>query len=109
MAALVSLESDRSFVSYEDALAHVTGPPLGETTDLVWNQAMLDVLFDYPIHSDRAAYSIHPALGRLGIRVITVLRFLPPGGAVRAFSNSRATPAWSAWTRVGSKPPPDSS
>ena len=30
-------------------------------------------------------FSIHPALHRLGLRVVTVLRFLPPGGGVRAF------------------------
>jgi hypothetical protein len=43
----VSLESDRSFVSYEEALAHVTGAELPIETDLYWNQAMLDVLFEY--------------------------------------------------------------
>ena len=46
---------------------------------------LLDVLFEYPIHSDRSAFSIHPGLERLAARVVTVLRFLPPGGAVRAF------------------------
>src|ERR1700675_278032 len=61
---------------------------------------MLDVLFEYPIESDQAAFSIHPALARLGLRVITVLRFLPPGGAVRAFEYSgdpglvRLDPRW---------------
>jgi hypothetical protein len=30
-------------------------------------------------------FSIQPRLARLGIRTLTVLRFLPPGGAVRAF------------------------
>ena len=30
-------------------------------------------------------FSIHPGLARLGLRVITALRFLPPDGAVRAF------------------------
>jgi hypothetical protein len=43
------------------------------------------VLFDYPIQSEQSHFSIHPALARLGLRVVTVLRFLPPGGAVRAF------------------------
>ena len=81
----VSLESDRSFTSYEDALAHVTGPRLPGSTQLYWNQAMLDVLFDYPIHSDQSRFSIHPGLGRLGERVAIVLRFLPPNGSVRAF------------------------
>src|SRR5206468_3215103 len=54
-------------------------------TNVVWNQTMLDVLFDYPIPSDRAAFSIQRRLGRLGLRVVTSLRFLPPGGALRAF------------------------
>ncbi len=81
----VSLESDRSFVSYHDALAHVTGPRLPDNLQVFWNQVMLDILFDYPIHSDRARFSIHPGLGRLGEHVVIVLKFDPPGGAVRAF------------------------
>jgi hypothetical protein len=80
-----SLMSDRSFVSYESALAHVTGPGLPNDTNVVWNQAMLDVLFEYPIHSDRSKFSIHPGFAGLGVRVVTVLRFMPPGGVVRAF------------------------
>jgi hypothetical protein len=81
----ISLESDRSFTSYEEALAHVTGAPLPAATQLYWDQAMLDVLFEYPIHSDQARFSIHPGLGRLGERVVIVLRFQPPSGPVRAF------------------------
>jgi len=81
----VSLESDRSFVSYDEALAHVTGPRLPGSLQVFWNQVMLDILFDYPIHSDRARFSIHPGLGRLGEHVVIVLKFEPPGGAVRAF------------------------
>src|SRR5262249_40984696 len=38
-----------------------------------------------PIASERSEFSIHPALGRLGLRIVTVLRFLPPGGVTRAF------------------------
>jgi len=85
IVARVSLPSDRSFASYEEALAHVNGPRLPDDTTVVWDQTMLDVLFDYPIHSEQSHFSIHPALARLGLRVVTVLRFLPPGGAVRAF------------------------
>jgi hypothetical protein len=83
--ARLSLESDKSFASYEDALAHVTGARLSNDTKVFWNQPMLDVLFEYPIDSDRSRFSIHPGLGRLAERVVIVLRFLPPGGAVRAF------------------------
>ena len=81
----VSLESDRSFTSYDEALAHVTGARLPSCTQVYWDQAMLDVLFEYPIHSDQARFSIHPGLGRLGERVVIVLRFQPPNGSVRAF------------------------
>ena len=81
----LSLESDRSFTSYEDAMTHITGPRLPSSTEVYWDQVMLDIHFDYPIHSDQARFSIHPGLGRLGERVVIVLRFQPPGGAVRAF------------------------
>jgi hypothetical protein len=81
----LSLESDPSFASYDQALAHVTGPKLSNGTAIFWDQLMLDVLFDYPIQSDQSRFSIHPGLDRLAARVIIGLRFLPPGGAVRAF------------------------
>ena len=83
--ARVTLPSDRSFGSYEEALEHLGGPRLPASMDLFWNQQLLDVLFEYPIRSERSDFSIHPKLERLGLRVTTVLRFLPPGGAVRAF------------------------
>lgn len=85
VAARISLPSDKSFQSYEQALAHLMGPKLPSDTNVVWNQVLLDVMFDYPIQSDRAEFSIHPGLARLGLRVVTGLRFLPPGGSVRAF------------------------
>jgi hypothetical protein len=85
VATRISLPSDRSFASYEEALAHVTGPPLSNDTNVYWDQTMLDVLFDYPIQSEQSRFSIHPALARLGLRVVTVLRFLPGSGGVRAF------------------------
>jgi hypothetical protein len=85
VAARVALPSDKSFGRYEDALAHITGPPLPGDTQLFWQQGLLDVLFEYPIRSPRAAFSIDPGLERLGVRVLNVVRFLPPDGAERAF------------------------
>ena len=41
--------------------------------------------FTFPIQSDRARFAISSGLTRLGQRVNVVLRFLPPGGAERAF------------------------
>ncbi len=80
----VALESDRSFASWETAIAHLQGPPLDPSTNVIWNQTFLDVLLQYPIQSDHSRFSIHPAVARLGVRVITTLRFLPAGGSERA-------------------------
>ncbi len=81
----MSLESDTSFATYDAALAHVMGPPLPPDTTIFWEQGLLDVLFEYPIRSDRSRFAIHAAFDRLGLSVLTALRFLPPGSAVRAF------------------------
>lgn len=100
VATRVSIPSDRSFVSYETALANVISDRLPDETELYWEQGMLDALFEYTIESDRASFAIHPGLERLGIRVRTVLRFLPPTGAVRAFEYHgdvglvRLDPSW---------------
>jgi HupE / UreJ protein len=107
-AARASLPSDRSFVTYESALAAVTGPPLPGDTALPWNQALLDVLLEYPIASDRSTFSIRPALARLGVTVVTVLRYQPPASAERAFEYTgdpglvRLDPRWhqAAWRFV---------
>jgi hypothetical protein len=80
-----SLAGDRSFASYDEALSHITGPRLPDDTEFFWSQGLLDILFEYRIRSDQSKFSILPKLGRLGIRTQTVLRFLPPGGSVRAF------------------------
>ncbi len=85
LAARISLPSDRSFESYDQALANITGPPLPADTDLVWEEGLLDVAFAFPIESDRSKFAISPGLTRLGLRVNVVMRFLPPGGAERAF------------------------
>ena len=99
-ATRVSLPSDRSFDTWPHALAHVRGTPLPGSTDLVWQQGMLDVLLEYPIESDRSNFSVRPLLGRLGLTTTTVLRFLPPTGGERAYRFSgdpglvRLDPRW---------------
>jgi hypothetical protein len=85
VAARVSLPSDRSFEGYDEALANIMGPPLPNDTSIYWNQGLLDAHFEFPIESDQSEFSIHPQLERLGVRTLTVLRFLPPGDVVRAF------------------------
>src|SRR5215470_6382867 len=84
-AVRVSLESDRSFASWETARAHVEGERLPASMELYWEQGMLDALLEYPIASDASAFSIRPRLERLGMRTTIALRFLPSGSAERAF------------------------
>jgi hypothetical protein len=85
LSVRMSLESDASFASYETAFAHVTGPPLPPDTTLFWEQGLLDVLLEYEIAAERSRFAIHAAFDRLGLTVVTALRFLPPRGGVRAF------------------------
>ena len=107
-AARVSLPSDRSFVTFDTALAHVTGPGLAPDTAVIWTQALFDVLLEYRVRSDRSAFSIKPSFARLGGRVVTVLRYQPPAGAERAFEYTgdpglvRLDPRWhqAAWRFV---------
>jgi len=81
---LLSLPSDRSFTSYDAALSHLASPELD--TNVYWDQVMLDVLFEYPIQSDRSRFSIAPGgLNRLGLNVVTVLSYVLPNGTIRAF------------------------
>src|SRR3954453_23813688 len=57
-ATRLSLDSDRSFASFDSALDHVNGPKLSGDSHLVWNQLLFDVLLEYPIQSDRSRFSI---------------------------------------------------
>ncbi len=83
--ARVSLESDRSFGSYESAVAHFSAPRLKNATELYWNQGLMDVLLEYPIGSGKSDFSIRPRLERLGIRVSTIIRFINIENEVRPF------------------------
>ena len=96
----VSLPTDRSFSSYDAALAHIRAPALPDTTAIAWTTGLIDLLYESPIQSAAAQFSIHPALARLGLRTVTVLRFVTPSGDVRAFQYSgdpgvvRLDPRW---------------
>jgi hypothetical protein len=96
----LSLPLDRSLTSWTDAFAHVTGPPLPADTQIVWNQSLLDVLLETPVSSEASDFSIDPGFARLGLRVVTVVRFFMPDGAIRAFEYTgdpgrvRLDPSW---------------
>ncbi len=85
VATRVSLPSDRSFVTFDDAVTHILGPPLPSTTDIVWQQAMMDVVLDYQIQSADSRFSILSELAHLGLTTTTVLRFDLPGSEERLY------------------------
>ena len=84
-AVRVAIPGDRAFANYETALANLRSPALADGIDLPLQQAMLDVLLEWPIGSELSDFSIDPRFAHLGIQTLTVLRFLPAGGAERAF------------------------
>jgi HupE / UreJ protein len=96
----VAAPGDRAFGSYETALATVRSAPLSRSVELPWRQAMVDALFEWPIESATADFSIDPRFAHLGLRTVTVLRFLPEGGSERAFEYTgnpglvRLDPRW---------------
>src|SRR5204863_4131975 len=75
----------RSLRFFRGCVGHQGWAPPSNDTRVLLDQDMIDVLFEFPIQSEQSRFSIHPALARLGLRVVTVLRFLPASGGVRAF------------------------
>jgi hypothetical protein len=100
VASRIAIPGDGAFRSYETALANVLSPPLPNDTDLPLQQAMFDVLLEWPITSATSDFSIEAGWGQLGLRTLTVLRFLPAGGSERAFQYTgvpglvRLDPRW---------------
>lgn len=107
-AVRVAIPGDRAFRSWERAYENVLAEPLTDGIELPARQAMVDVLLEWPIASESSDFSLVSGLNHLGIRTVTVLRFLPPGGAERAFQFSgdpgvlRLDPRWhqAAWRFV---------
>jgi hypothetical protein len=99
-ATRIAVPGDGAFRSYETALANVLSEPLPDGTDLPLQQAMFDVLLEWPITNPTSDFSIDAGWGQLGIRTITVLRFLPAGGSERDFQYTgdpglvRLDPRW---------------
>jgi hypothetical protein len=85
IATRISLPSDRAFASYESALRTLSGPPLDSLTELPWQQAAFDVLLEYPVRSERSAFTLDSRLARLGVQTTTVLRFITADGVERAY------------------------
>jgi len=85
-AARISLPSDRSFETYDTALANIAGPKLPGSADVFWNQGFFDAHLEYPVGSARSDFSLDMRLAPgLKGRLKLSLRFMPPDGTVRAY------------------------
>ena len=84
-ATQLSLPSDRSFATFEEAVAHLHAAPLPVETGVDWKRVMLDMEIEYPITDANAGFAIRSGLAHLGVTTTTVLRFLAPGKSERAF------------------------
>ena len=85
VAVQVSHPTDRSFATYNEALARITQQPLSNETNVYFENGLLDAMFEYPISSDQSNFSTDLTLARLGLRTVTVLRLVLPDGTVRPF------------------------
>lgn len=81
----VSLASDRSFSDYAAASAHMREPRIAESTQLYWSQQILDARIEYAIGSPVSAFAMRPRLEKLGLRVVTIVHFMPAEGVERVF------------------------
>jgi hypothetical protein len=91
--ARISLPSDRSFDTYEGALARVRGAKLPDTTQVYYNQGFLDLELYFPISSEQSAFSMRVLFGRgMANRTATYINFIRPDGGVRAFRIHDDTP-----------------
>lgn len=107
--ARIALPSDRSFQSFEQALASIRGTRLPPETDVFWNQGYFDAAIEYPIRSAQGGFAVdfNVAPG-LRDRLKLDLRYVTRDGAVRAFELTTGSgvavldPRWyqAAWTFV---------
>ena len=96
----LSLPSDRSFASYQEAIAHVS-EPLEPETVVYYDQGYFDAQLTYRIQSPGAGFSIRTLVAaELRDQVKLAIRYLPRDGASSAFLISPASgrvalnPAW---------------
>ena len=99
-----AIPTDRSFATSSTALAHVRGAALPERTQLVWQQALIDMVLEAPIESTSAPFAITRGSGgsdrrstrcctssrRRGVRVFESTATRGSCGSIRAGTRRRA-------------------
>ena len=101
----LSLPSDRSFESYEQALSHVS-EPLEPGTGIYIDQGYVDARITYPISSPASEFAIRTTAGpELGDALKLALRYMPSGEGGRAMvitSRSGTVALNPTWVRAAS-------
>lgn len=103
--ARLSLPSDRSFETYEEASRHVA-EPLERGTSIYIDQGYVDARISYAIGSPASEFSIRTTAGReLGDYLKLALRYMPPGqdGRAMVVTSASGTVALNpSWMRAAS-------
>lgn len=84
-SARISLPSDRSFETYDKALAHMRSESWDLPSQLVWNQQYFDVELEVNAKNDKSNIEIDFGLQRLAQKVVIDLRFQLLNADERAF------------------------
>lgn len=82
----ISANSDPSFSSYQQALAHFNAADLPPDTDVSPDQVWLDIHFRYTTRSDHSVIALRTKLTDLGVRVATDLKYAGLNGEFREFT-----------------------
>jgi hypothetical protein len=85
-SARISQPSEEAFGSYEEAAAHIAGPPLPKTANVFWNQGHFDLHLEYPITAEDSRFALDMLAGAaLSNRTKLFVQFLPPAGTARTY------------------------
>lgn len=75
VATQISIASDKSFATFEQAEARLREALPANAERLFWKQVFFDVALEFPVASASSEFSIRPAYAGLGEQVQTVLHY----------------------------------
>jgi hypothetical protein len=82
----ISLPSEDTFDTYDQAIRHIRSENLPKGADVFWNQGFFDVYLQFPTGGDDADLSVDPIPpAGVGDRMEVLLQFVSPDGSIRTF------------------------